>query len=95
MGHIKPLTDFKSVNLTKFCAFSIPSFKGSESFQRTTAVSVFSEKTNAGSTLPKQMKQSLFVYESVELSLTPILSECEDLDSDVSYPIMLSKGLLS
>ncbi|PIK56946.1 putative nuclear pore complex protein [Apostichopus japonicus] len=64
---------------------------GSESFQRTTAVSVFSEKTNAGSTLPKQMKQSLFVYESVELSLTPILSECEDLDSDVSYPIMLSK----
>lgn len=68
--------------------------QGSDSFQMTTAVSVYSGEARSGTQVARPINQSLFVYESVELSLTPVLSD-DDLDSDVAYPIMISKGLLN
>lgn len=57
------------------------------------AVSLYSDKDNTrAASLEGSTSHSLYVYESLELSLTPVLSENEDLDSDVSYPIMLVKG---
>ncbi|KAJ8044244.1 Nuclear pore complex protein Nup88 [Holothuria leucospilota] len=65
---------------------------GSASFRMSSAVSLYSDKDNTrAASLEGSTSHSLYVYESLELSLTPVLSENEDLDSDISYPIMLVK----